>query len=121
MQKKIRGREEVGQYLFFREPAVGVSRQADWIEDHLREGKPKTAVRFSRLSRMPCVIGAAYVGALSLHFLNNRVVERNDYVRPFLGADFLCVIPGEIRRYQGIKDFCPQHLMYFKYRSRRKK
>ncbi len=43
---------------------------------------------------MPYVIGAAYVGALSLHFLNNRVVERNDYVRPFLGADFLCVIPG---------------------------
>ena len=43
---------------------------------------------------MPYVIGAAYVSALSLHFLNNRVVERNDYVRPFLGADFLCVIPG---------------------------
>ena len=70
-----------------------MSRQAGWIEDHLRGGKPKTAVRFSRLSRMPYVIGAAYVSALSLHFLNNRVVERNDYVRPFLGADFLVCAP----------------------------
>ena len=42
----------------------------------------------SRLSRMPNVIRAAYVGALSLHFLNNRVVERNIFVRPFLGGGF---------------------------------
>lgn len=52
------------QKLFFREPADGVRRQADWIEDHLGEGKPKEA---SRLSRMSHVTGAAYVSALSLH------------------------------------------------------